>query len=311
MESTSRDDRSDEGTAPDEGASTPTSGARLRAKERAAQLPTAAEASSPDMQDSDSGEGTYYQGPVRLRRALAPGSTADQRLLDSRGEPGWLHTDPWRVLRIQSEFVEGFGALAEVGPAASVFGSARTPVDDPVYQLGVEVGGLLAQAGYAVITGGGPGTMEAANRGAAEAGGESVGVGIDLPFEAGTNKYVTLPLEFRYFFVRKTMFAKYASGFVYFPGGYGTLDELFESLTLIQTGKMDSMPVVLFGSDYWRGLHDWIIETVQADGNISPGDEGLMTITDDPQEVVDVMLESVRRRREEEGDKGPPRLLDR
>jgi uncharacterized protein (TIGR00730 family) len=253
---------------------------------------------------------------TRQRRMGHRRANDDRQLLrwseeDREAAAAFTHADQWRVLRILGEFVEGFDALAELGPAITIFGSARTREDNPMYQAARRTSQMLAETGFTVITGGGPGTMEAANRGAAEAGGESVGVGIDLPFEAGTNKYVTLPLEFRYFFVRKTMFAKYASGFVYFPGGYGTLDELFESLTLIQTGKMDSMPVVLFGSDYWRGLYDWIIETVQADGNISPGDEGLMTITDDPQEVVDVMLESVRRRREEEGDKGPPRLLDR
>ena len=215
------------------------------------------------------------------------------------------------MLRILGEFVEGFDALAELGPAITIFGSARTHADDPMYQAARRTGQLLAETGFTVITGGGPGTMEAANRGAAEGGGESVGVGIDLPFETGTNDYVTLPLEFRYFFVRKTMFAKYASGFVYFPGGYGTLDELFESLTLIQTGKLDHMPVVLFGSDYWRGLRDWLVDTVQALGNISPGDEDLFTITDDPREVVDVMLASVRERREEEGEEGPPPIAER
>jgi uncharacterized protein (TIGR00730 family) len=199
--------------------------------------------------------------------------------------------------------VEGFDRLAEIGPAITIFGSARTQEDQPMYEAARTVGALLAETGFTVITGGGPGTMEASNRGAAEAGGESVGVGIDLPFEQGTNRYVTLPLEFRYFFVRKTMFAKYASGFVYFPGGYGTLDELFEALTLIQTGKMDPMPVVLFGSSYWSGLYDWIVETVRGEGNISPGDEALMTITDDPQEVVDLMLESIRQRSENGEDR--------
>ena len=179
------------------------------------------------------------------------------------------------------EFVEGFEALAELGPAVTIFGSALTKDDDPMYQAARRTGQLFVETGFTVITGGGPGLMEAANRGAAEGGGESVGVGIDLPFEQGVNDYVTLPLEFRYFFVRKTMFAKYASGFVYFPGGYGTLDELFESLTLIQTGKLDDMPVVLFGSEYWSGLRDWLVNTVQASGSISPGDAELFTITDD------------------------------
>jgi uncharacterized protein (TIGR00730 family) len=293
MDSTSRDDRSDDGTAPDGGASPSTSGSRLRAMERAAQLQTAADASSPDASPaSDAGEGTYYQGPVRLRRALAPGSTADQRLLDSRGEPGWLHTDPWRVLRIQSEFVEGFGALAEVGPAASVFGSARTPVDDPVYRLGVEVGRLLAEAGYAVITGGGPGTMEAANKGACEAGGVSIGLGIELPFEQGLNEYVDLGVNFRYFFARKTMFVKYAEGFIVLPGGFGTLDELFEALTLVQTTKVTSFPIVLVGSDYWNGLLDWLRTSALRYRAISEKDIDLLQVTDDPAEAVRIIVEA-------------------
>jgi hypothetical protein len=245
--------------------------------------------------------------PQRERRR----PNGDRQLLrwteeDREAAAAFTHADQWRVLRILGEFVEGFDALAELGPAITIFGSARTRDDDPMYQAARRTGQLLAETGFTVITGGGPGTMEAANRGAAEGGGESVGVGIDLPFEQGVNDYVTLPLEFRYFFVRKTMFAKYASGFVYFPGGFGTLDELFESLTLIQTGKLDNMPVVLFGSEYWSGLHDWLVHTVQANGNISPGDRDIYTITDDPQEVVDVMLASVRQRRQEEGAEGPP-----
>ena len=154
----------------------------------------------------------YHQGPVVMRRSAVPGSTSDQHLLDSGGSTGWLHADPWRVMRIQSEFVTGFGALAEVGPAVSVFGSARTHPDDPIYELGVRVGRALVEAGYAVITGGGPGAMEAANRGALEAGGTSVGLGIELPFETGLNAYVDLGVNFRYFFARKTMFVKYAQG---------------------------------------------------------------------------------------------------
>jgi uncharacterized protein (TIGR00730 family) len=219
---------------------------------------------------------------------------------DREAAAAFTHADQWRVLRILGEFVEGFEALAELGPAITIFGSARSGEDDPMYVAARRVGELLARTGFTVITGGGPGIMEASNRGAAEAGGESVGVGIDLPYEQGTHQYVTLPLEFRYFFVRKTMFAKYASGFVFFPGGYGTLDELFESLTLIQTGKMDTMPVVLFGSAYWKGLFDWIVDTVRANGNISPGDEALMTITDDPEEVVELMLQGMRNRGEDD-----------
>jgi hypothetical protein len=259
---------------------------------------------------------TNEKQQARRRRMEQRRSNDDRQLLrwteeDRRSAAAFTHADQWRVLRILGEFVEGFDALAELGPAITIFGSARTQEDNPMYQAARRTGQLLAETGFTVITGGGPGTMEAANRGAAEGGGESVGVGIDLPFESGTNDYVTLPLEFRYFFVRKTMFAKYASGFVYFPGGFGTLDELFESLTLIQTGKLDDMPVVLFGSEYWSGLRDWIVNTVGANGNISPDDVDLFTITDDPQEVVDVMLASVRERQREEGEEGPPPMANR
>lgn len=219
---------------------------------------------------------------------------------DREAAAAFTHADQWRVLRILGEFVEGFDALAEVGPAITIFGSARTAEDDPMYEAARHTSQLLAETGFTVITGGGPGIMEASNRGAAEAGGESVGVGIDLPFEQGVNDYVTLPLEFRYFFVRKTMFAKYAVGFVYFPGGFGTLDELFESLTLIQTRKMDLMPVVLFGSDYWRGLYDWMLQHLLAGRMITPGDEDLIVITDDPNEVVEAMIAGMRARSETE-----------
>ena len=233
------------------------------------------------------------------RRAYNRRENEDHDLLswtdeDRERAEAFTHLDQWRVLRILGEFVEGFDVLAHIGPAVTIFGSARTQEDDPMYQAARETGALLAETGFTVITGGGPGIMEASNRGAAEANGESVGVGIDLPFEQGVNDYVTVPLEFRYFFVRKVMFAKYAKGFVYFPGGYGTLDELFESLTLIQTGKMDPMPVVLFGSSYWQGLYDWIVNELQKNGMISPGDEALMAITDDPQEVCDLMLGGMR-----------------
>jgi uncharacterized protein (TIGR00730 family) len=193
----------------------------------------------------------YHTGPVTLRRSKVPPTTTDQRLLDNVGAPDWLHADPWRVLRIQSEFVEGFGALAEVGPAVSVFGSARTKPEHANYALGVAVGKALAGAGYAVITGGGPGSMEAANKGALEAGGTSIGLGIELPFEQGMNRFVDLGVNFRYFFARKTMFVKYAQGFVVLPGGFGTLDELFEAVTLVQTRKVTSFPLVLHGVLGW------------------------------------------------------------
>ncbi len=236
--------------------------------------------------------GFRRRGPVRVRRSMVDGTTTDQRLLDSRGATDWVHTDPWRVLRIQAEFVEGFGALAELGPATAVFGSARTPVDHPTYAIGEEVGRKLAEAGLAVITGGGPGAMEAANKGASEAGGVSVGLGIELPFEAGLNQWVDMGINFRYFFARKTMFVKYSQGFIVLPGGLGTLDELFEALTLVQTGKVTSFPVVLIGSNYWTGLLDWLRHTVAAEGKMSPADLDLITVTDDVDEAVKLMTDA-------------------
>ena len=250
-------------------------------------------------------DGDRYQGPVRLRgnRSQSDDSTTDQRLLDSRGPSDWVHTDPWRVLRIQSEFVEGFGALAELGPAIGVFGSARTTPDDPVWAVAERIGRGLATAGLAVITGGGPGAMEAANKGAAEAGGSSVGLGIELPFEAGLNPYVELGVNFRYFFARKTMFVKYSQGFVVLPGGLGTLDELFEALTLVQTRKVTSFPVVLVGVDYWSGLLGWLRDTAVAGGKVSAADLDLITLTDDPDEAVEVMVTS-QSQRESRRDNG-------
>jgi uncharacterized protein (TIGR00730 family) len=250
----------------------------------------------------------HHRGPLVMRREQVEDSTTDQRLLDSRGPTDWVHTDPWRVMRIQSEFVEGFGALAELGPAISVFGSARTRVADPSYALAERIGRGLADAGFAVITGGGPGVMEAANKGACEAGGVSVGLGIELPFEQGMNDYVDLGLNFRYFFARKTMFVKYAQGFVVLPGGFGTFDELFEALTLVQTHKVTSFPIVLVGRAYWSGLVDWVRETVLVGGNISPPDVDLLRLTDDPDEAVEVMVESRRRRRDPRpgGGESPP-----
>ena len=231
------------------------------------------------------------KGPVLERRGqVEEGSTTDQRLLDSRGATDWVHTDPWRVLRIQAEFVEGFGALAELGPAIAVFGSARTAVDHPSYAVAEEAGRKLAEAGFAVITGGGPGTMEAANKGACEAGGVSVGLGIELPFEAGLNQWVDRGINFRYFFARKTMFVKYAQGFVVLPGGLGTLDELFEALTLVQTRKVTSFPIVLIGTSYWKGMFDWLRETVLAEGKINPADLDMMVLTDDVDEAVGLMV---------------------
>jgi hypothetical protein len=240
------------------------------------------------------GPDEYRRGPVTLRRSLVPVTTTDQRLLDDRQTPTWLHDDPWRVLRIQAEFVEGFGALAELGPAVSVFGSARTPRTAPEYAMGVEVGRRLARAGFAVITGGGPGAMEAANRGALEAGGVSVGLGIELPHEQGMNEYVDLGVHFRYFFARKTMFVKYASGFVVLPGGFGTLDELFEALTLVQTRKVTSFPIVLVGQAFWGGLLDWVRGTLLAQGTVGEADLDLVTVTDDVEEAVARVVRGIR-----------------
>jgi uncharacterized protein (TIGR00730 family) len=236
-----------------------------------------------------------HRGPVTLRRGqAAEGSTTDQRLLDSRGSSDWVHTDPWRVLRIQSEFVEGFGLLAELPKAVSVFGSARTKPGTSDYALAERLGAALARAGYAVITGGGPGVMEAVNKGTGEAGGVSVGLGIELPFEQRLNDWVDIGLNFRYFFVRKTMFVKYAQAFVVMPGGFGTMDELFEALTLVQTGKVTSFPVVLFGSAYWSGLLDWLRATMIPDGKINPTDLELVQLCDDVDEVVDIIRRSER-----------------
>ncbi|SDN40159.1 hypothetical protein SAMN05428965_0233 [Geodermatophilus sp. DSM 45219] len=249
---------------------------------------------------------TRHRGPVMLRGGepdpRLQGTTTDARLLDRRGPTDWVHTDPWRVLRIQSEFVEGFGLLAELPKAVSVFGSARTPQDSPHYAAGVAIGAALADAGYAVITGGGPGAMEAANRGASEAGGLSVGLGIELPFEQELNEWVDVGIAFRYFFVRKTMFVKYAQAFVILPGGFGTLDELFEALTLVQTRKVTRFPVVLFGSEYWSGLVDWLRTTMVPAATIKDTDLDLFTVTDDVDEVVRIVQEAEKAR--QAGDNG-------
>jgi uncharacterized protein (TIGR00730 family) len=215
---------------------------------------------------------------------------SDQHLLDTKGAGQFIHTDPWRVLRIQAEFVEGFGALADLGPAVSVFGSARTRPGNPYYDLGVEVGRKLAEAGVAVITGGGPGSMEAANRGSVEADGVSVGLGIELPFEQGLNPWVDLGINFRYFFARKTMFVKYAQGFIVLPGGLGTLDELFEAMVLVQTQKVTSFPIVLLGTAFWGPMIDWIEGTLVAEGMMSEKDLDLIQVVDDPALAVDLVL---------------------
>ena len=218
-------------------------------------------------------------------------ATEDEKLLERRPAPTFLETDPWRALRILSEFVEGFDAMARVGPAVTMFGSARTQRDDPIYELARTIARRIAEAGYAVITGGGPGAMEAANRGCREGGGLSVGCNIELPHEQGTNAYVDLAVEFRYFFARKVMFVKYADAFVILPGGFGTLDELFEALTLIQTRKVRNFPVVLVGTSYWAGLINWTRDTVLAQGKIDGADLELLQLTDDPDEVVHIVRE--------------------
>ena len=232
--------------------------------------------------------------------------TEDELLFQRRAAPAprdasFTHTDPWRVMRIQGEFVAGFDALAEVPLAVTIFGSARIPEGNGYYEQARDVARRLSHASFPIITGGGPGIMEAANRGASEAGGLSIGANIELPFEQGFNPYVNLPLNFRYFFVRKTMFMKYSEGFIIFPGGFGTMDELFEALTLIQTGKVRNFPVILFGTAYWRGLIAWLRDTMQADNKISPGDVDLMYQTDDAAEAVEVITAYYRRSQAEGG----------
>jgi len=239
------------------------------------------------------------RGQTVLRREHATATTTDQRLLDSRGSADWVHTDPWRVLRIQAEFVEGFGTLASLGPAVSVFGSARTPRDDPEYARAEALGAALARAGFTVITGGGPGLMEAVNKGACEAEGTSVGLGIELPFEQRLNDWVDIGIQFRYFFARKTMFVKYAQAFVNLPGGFGTLDELFEALTLVQTHKVTRFPIVLLGTEFWGGLVGWLRERLADTGKIEPDDVDLLTLTDDVDEAVDVIVKAAAERNRE------------
>ncbi len=234
-------------------------------------------------------------------RSRAPRRTEDERMLDRPlpSEPvaraaelgAFTHTEAWRVLRIEGEFVAGIDALAEVGAAVSVFGSARFGESHPMYETARGLGQLLAEAGFAVITGGGPGLMEAANRGAHEAGGYSIGLNIELPFEQKSNRHVSLSVDFRYFFVRKTMFVKFATGFVIFPGGFGTLDELFEALTLVQTRKINRFPIILFGKAYWSGLLDWITSTLLLEKAISREDLNLLIVTDSIEEARDMLVD--------------------
>jgi len=221
------------------------------------------------------------------KKLLQPPSSKDDLFIDS---------DPWKVLRIQGEFVEGFDALAGIGPCISVFGSARTQPDNEYYQAAVETGTLLAQKGLGVITGGGPGIMEAANKGAFEAGGQSIGANIELPYEQEANPYQTISMEFRYFFVRKMMFVKYSIGYIIFPGGYGTLDELFEALTLAQTGKIEHFPIALFGNQYWSRIDSWINECLlEQYCTISPEDKELYKVVDSPKEAVDHILKVLKK----------------
>lgn len=234
--------------------------------------------------------------PKQRRSGEEKRPTEDEVLLESVGpleRPDALRkTDPWRVFRIMGEFVEGFDTLGDVFDGVAIFGSARTSVTDPHYAAAVETARLLAEENFPIITGGGPGIMEAANKGAVEGGGLSIGCNIELPFEQGTNRYVKRSIDFKFFFVRKTMFAKYSMAFVVFPGGFGTMDELFEALTLIQTGKVKHFPVVLFGTAYWGGLLAWLKETVAREGKVDHKDLLLFQVTDDPKEVARIILQA-------------------
>ena len=264
--------------------------------------PEATSSSSPDLESTSYEERPPDQPNPSLSRAARSGRpTEDEELLlgPPARDPSFTHTDPWRVLRIMGEFVAGFDALADVGPAVSIFGSARLPPRDPFYGLTVAVARRLARAGFSIITGGGPGIMEAANCGAREGNGRSIGCAIELPREQSTNPFVDEAVNFRYFFVRKTMFVKYAQAFVIMPGGFGTLDELFEALTLIQTQKIKHFPVVLVGREYWSGLLDWIQQTVLERRMIGEGDLKLLSCTDDPAEVERIVVECYRQHCEE------------
>lgn len=248
----------------------------------------------------DSQKARLLRGPMLLRPDSADNpdgaksSTYDQRLLELGADHDWQHADPWRILRIQGEFVTGFDALANLPRAVTVFGSARIPEGQPWYEKGVELGDKLVAADYAVITGGGPGLMEAANRGASESGGLSVGLGIELPHEQHLNDWVDIGLNFRYFFVRKTMFLKYSQAFICLPGGFGTLDELFEVLCMVQTGKVTNFPIVLLGTEFWSGLVEWITGRLLAEGLISEHDVDLFLVTDSVDEAVEHVVEAHR-----------------
>ena len=233
-------------------------------------------------------------------------STEDERLLESVEELETIGRDAWRIFRIMGEFVEGFEEMSEIGPAVSIFGSARTKPDNAMYELCTETARTLGEAGFGIITGGGPGMMEAANKGAKEAGARSIGCNIELPFEQGSNDYIDVSIDFRYFFVRKMMFVKYAEAFVIFPGGFGTMDELFEALTLIQTHKVRDFPVVLFGSEYWGGLMEWLRGTMAVEGKIAQKDLDIMLVTDRPEEARDHIVHQYEHRRAMRKGSRPP-----
>ncbi len=259
----------------------------------------AADPAPPQVQATAGDQRGLMPNPTLNRAPRAGRRTEDEQLL-TRPElkqpemADFTRTDPWRVMRIMGEVIEGFDTLAHLGPAVAIFGSARTPATDPDYQLCVDLARGLAEQGFAIITGGGPGIMEAANKGAVEGGGQSVGCNIELPFEQHTNPYVQIPINFRYFFVRKTMFVKYAEAFVIFPGGFGTMDELFEALTLVQTGKIRNFPIILFGSKYWAGLAEWVRATMLPEGKIAPADLQLLVVTDSVDEACSLISDCYR-----------------
>jgi uncharacterized protein (TIGR00730 family) len=259
-------------------------------KERTEEGHLAAGRTPPSQGTTPRTSGAHRTVDTSIRDAVA--LTEDAKLLaqPDRRQVDFTQTDPWRVLRIMGEFIEGFDILSKVEKGVAFFGSARTGPDDPMYQAAQETARLLAVAGYDIITGAGPGIMEAANKGAKLGGGRSIGCNIELPFEQGTNPYVDTVVNFRYFFVRKTMFVKYSNAYIIYPGGFGTLDELFEALTLIQTGKINQFPVVLFGRHYWAGLVRWLTARALGERKISPGDMDLVLLTDDPQEAADAII---------------------
>lgn len=251
---------------------------------------------------------------ANLNRSARLGRVTEDEILlspPSAQSIPFTKTDTWRVLRIMGEFVEGFEALADIGPAVTIFGSARTPKGHPQREAAVEVARLLGESGFAIITGGGPGIMEAGNEGARKADALSIGLNIELPFEQHLNPYVDLSIDYRYFFARKTMLVKYAQAFVIFPGGFGTMDELFEALTLIQTGKVQNFPVILYGKAYWHGLLQWLKETMLAEGKISEKDLELITISDDPQAIHDFIIQCQLDRTIQESKEEEARVVTR